>query len=243
MATVLPLSVKNIRKSFDDFTAVKDVSFTVKPGEVLGIVGPNGAGKSTTIKMVLGLLAPDSGTISLFDSTADDPAVRRRIGYMPETPAFYAKLTGFELMTYVGELFQLPKSLIKSRSEELLKLVGLTDAAKRQVGGYSKGMTQRICLAQALMNEPELIFLDEPMDGLDPIGRIRMREILLAVKKRGAAIVFNSHVLSDVEIMSDRVAIMDKGVLKACDTVKKLIPKGKTLEDVFVSMVEVNNEA
>jgi ABC-2 type transport system ATP-binding protein len=243
MATVLPLSVSKIRKSFGDFTAVQDVSFTVKAGEVLGIVGPNGAGKSTTIKMILGLLEPDKGTVKLFGSTADDLSVRKRIGYMPETPAFYSKLTGRELMTYVGELFQLPKATIKERTEELLNLVGLKDAANRQVGGYSKGMTQRICLAQALMNEPELIFLDEPMDGLDPIGRIRMREILLAVKKRGAAIVFNSHVLSDVELMSDKVAIMDQGKLKAFDTVGKLIPKGKTLEDVFVKLIATSDEA
>ncbi|HSI20553.1 MAG TPA: ABC transporter ATP-binding protein [Verrucomicrobiae bacterium] len=243
MAQAIPLSVTKIRKTFGTFTAVKDMSFTVKPGEVVGIIGPNGAGKSTTIKMILGLLEPDSGTISLFGSTADDVAVRRRIGYMPETPSFYSKLTGRELLVYVGELFQLPRPIILERTDELLALVGLKDAADRQVGGYSKGMTQRICLAQALMNEPELIFLDEPMDGLDPIGRIRMREILLAIKKRGAAIVFNSHVLSDVELMSDRVAVMDKGELKAFDTVKKLIPKGKTLEDVFVSLVEVNDEA
>lgn len=243
MATVLPLSVTKIRKTFGDFTAVHDMSFSVKPGEVVGIVGPNGAGKSTTIKMILGLLEPDKGQVKLFGSTADDLRVRQRIGYMPEAPSFYAKLTGRELMQYVGELFQMPKALIQQRTTELLKLVGLEDAASRQVGGYSKGMTQRICLAQALMNEPELIFLDEPMDGLDPIGRIRMREILLAVKKRGAAIVFNSHILSDVEIMSDRVAIMDKGKLKAFDTVKNLIPKGKTLEDIFVKYVDANDEA
>lgn len=243
MATSLPLSVSNVRKSFDGHVAVTGVSFQVKPGEVLGIVGPNGAGKSTTIKMVLGLLEPDGGTISLFGSTAGDLAVRQRIGYMPESPSFYPRLSGRELLTYVGELFQLPRPVIRERTEALLKLVGLTEAAERHVGGYSKGMTQRMCLAQALMNEPELLFLDEPMDGLDPIGRIKMREILLAVKKRGAAIVFNSHILSDVELLSDRVAIMDQGKLQALGTVKQLIPKGKTLEDVFVSHVTGGTDA
>jgi ABC-2 type transport system ATP-binding protein len=238
MMTVPPLTVTGIRKQFGTFTAVEDMTFSVKAGEVLGIIGPNGAGKSTTIKMILGLLTPDTGSIQLFGSTADDPKVRTRIGYMPETPSFYAKLTGRELLKYVGELFQLSPAFIKARSEELLELVGLNGAADRAIGGYSKGMTQRISLAQALMNDPELIFLDEPMDGLDPIGRIQMRQILLAIKERGAAIMFNSHVLSDVELMSDRVAIMDRGFLKRIDTVAKLIPKGKTLEDVFVKTVE-----
>jgi ABC-2 type transport system ATP-binding protein len=243
MAKTHPLTVTKASKSFGDFTAVHPISFQVKAGEVLGIIGPNGAGKSTTIKMILGLLQPDSGSIKLFGSSAHNLEVRRRIGYMPESPSFYAKLTGRELLTYVGELFQLSKPEIKLRSTDLLQLVGLEDAADRAIGGYSKGMTQRICLAQALMNKPELIFLDEPMDGLDPIGRIRMREILLAIKKRGAAIVFNSHVLSDVELMSDTVAIMDHGKLKAYGSVKELIPKGKTLEDVFVRNVEVSHVA
>jgi ABC-2 type transport system ATP-binding protein len=243
MAKSNPLTVTKASKSFGDFQAVQSISLKVNPGEVLGIVGPNGAGKSTTIKMILGLLQPDNGTISLFGSSSDDPEVRRRIGYMPESPSFYAKLTGRELLAYVGELFQLPKEVIRERTEDLLNLVGLEEAADRAIGGYSKGMTQRICLAQALINEPELIFLDEPMDGLDPLGRIRMREILLAVKKRGAAIVFNSHILSDVELMSDTVAIMDRGQLKAYDSVKKLIPKGKTLEDVFIKHVEVSDVA
>lgn len=241
MATPLPLSVSHLQKDFGSFRAVRDVSFEVKAGEVVGIVGPNGAGKSTTIKMVLGLLVPDKGSVSLFGSTIDDLAVRRRLGYMPETPSFYAKLTGRELLHYVGELFAMSKADIAARTTELLELVGLADAADRQVGGYSKGMTQRICLAQAIMNKPDLIFLDEPMDGLDPIGRIQMRNIFMAIKKQGAAIVFNSHILSDVELMSDRVAIMDQGQLKALGSVAKLIPKGKTLEDVFVNHVSANH--
>jgi ABC-2 type transport system ATP-binding protein len=242
MSKNLPLQVTEIRKSFGSFKAVQGISFSVHAGEVLGIVGPNGAGKTTTIKTILGLLQPDKGSIELFGSTIDDMEVRRRIGYMPETPSFYANLTGRELLTYVGELFQMAPKEITARSNELLDLVGLSKAADRHLGGYSKGMLQRICLAQALINTPDLIFLDEPMDGLDPIGRIRMKEILLEVKQRGAAIVFNSHILSDVEIMSDRIAIMDHGTILRLETVSKLIPASKTLEQVFIETVEANDE-
>jgi ABC-2 type transport system ATP-binding protein len=236
-----PLVVQNLRKQFDAHVAVADVSFTVQKGEVLGIVGPNGAGKTTTIKTILGLLQADAGTVEIFGKSSQDMSVRTRIGYMPETPSFYAHLTGRELLQFVGELFNLPKTTIRNRSLALLKKMGLADAGNRQLKGYSKGMLQRICLAQALMNEPDLLFLDEPLDGLDPIGRIRMKEVLLEIKEQGTAIVLNSHILSDVEVMSDRIAIMDRGNLLALDTVSKLIPKGKTLEEVFIEMVEANS--
>ena len=238
-----PLVVEDIQKNYGAVKAVRGLSFTVKAGEVVGIVGPNGAGKTTTIKMILGLLEPDKGTISLFDKSITDMEVRQRIGYMPETPSFYNHLTAREIMQFVGELFQLPKETIKQRTKDLLELVGLTKAADRPLRGYSKGMLQRICLAQALINEPDLLFLDEPMDGLDPIGRIRMKEILLEVKSRGASIVFNSHILSDVEAVSDRIMIMDQGKMLKMGTVSQLIPANKTLEDVFIELVETNDAA
>ena len=238
MKTVL--DIQSIRKRFGDFTAVEDISLTVPAGEVLGIVGPNGAGKTTTIKMILGLLQPDSGSITLFGNSINDAATRARIGYMPETPSFYSHLTGQELLFLVGELFALPSSLIKERAAELLERVGLSEAAHRQLGNYSKGMLQRIGLAQALINHPELLFLDEPLDGLDPIGRIRMKEVLLEIKKQGTAIVLNSHILSDVAAMSDRIAIMDHGRILKLETVSKLIPKDKALEEVFIETVEAN---
>jgi ABC-2 type transport system ATP-binding protein len=137
-----------------------------------------------------------------------------------------------------GELFGLSGTSLSKRTDELLERVGLADAANRALKGYSKGMLQRVCLAQALVNQPDMLFLDEPLDGLDPIGRIRMKEILLEIKKLGTAIVFNSHILSDVEVMSDRIAIMDHGHLLAIDEVSALIPKGKTLEQVFIEKVE-----
>lgn len=235
-----PLVVDSISKQFGDFTAVHNLSFEVATGEVLGIVGPNGAGKTTTIKMILGLLNPDKGSISLFGGSIQDVALKRRIGYMPETPSFYAHLTGRELLSFVADLFGLSKTEKIERSQNLLARVGLSEAADRQLKGYSKGMLQRICLAQALINQPEILFLDEPLDGLDPIGRIRMKEVLLEIKEQGTAIVLNSHILSDVEVMSDRIAIIDRGSLLKLETVQKLIPAGQTLEQVFIKTVEAH---
>jgi ABC-2 type transport system ATP-binding protein len=237
MHTTLALSVTDLKKSFDKVEAVKSISLKVKPGEVLGIVGPNGAGKTTTIKMILGLLTPDKGEVSLFGESNTLSHVRARIGYMPENPSFYNHLTGRELITFAGELFDMPKDALKKRADELLKLVGLQKAADRQLAGYSKGMLQRICLAQALVNKPEILFLDEPLDGLDPLGRIQMREILEDVKKSGTAIILNSHILSDVAAVSDSIAVMYQGNLIAHGLVDKLVPKGQTLEDVFLKLI------
>jgi ABC-2 type transport system ATP-binding protein len=235
-----PLIVTNVTKQFGAQTAVSNVSFTVQPGEVFGIIGPNGAGKSTTIKMILGLTPVTSGTISLFDQTIAQDNVRQRIGYMPETPSFYSHLTGRELLVLAGELFGMTKAAIAKRSDELLELLDLVDAANRPLNGYSKGMLQRIGLAQALINSPELVFLDEPMDGLDPIGRIAMRKILETIKSSGTSIVFNSHILSDVALISDRIAIMDHGVVLAIGSVNALVPKNKTLEEVFIATITEN---
>lgn len=236
------LEVREIEKQFGSFAAVRGISFSVQPGEVLGIVGPNGAGKTTTIKIILGLLNPDKGSIKVLGEDIARESIREKIGYMPETPLFYSHLTGRELLEFVGALFRMPSSLIRKRSRELLQKVGLQEAANRALGGYSKGMLQRICLAQAMINQPELLFLDEPMDGLDPIGRIEMKELLLEIKKTGAAIVFSSHILSEVEIMSDRIAIMDKGKILTMDMTGKMVPKGKTLEEVFIKTIQGQNQ-
>lgn len=235
----LPLTVTNLTRRFGEQTAVDTLSFSVHAGEVLGIIGPNGAGKTTTIKTVLGLLHPDAGSIHLFGGNPTDTRVRERIGYMPEHPNFGANLTGRELLEFVGALFGLSKADQVARATELLTLVGLPDdAASKKVSGYSKGMLQRIGLAQALVNKPELLFLDEPMDGLDPIGRIAMKELLLKIKAEGTSVVFNSHVLSDVAAVSDRVLVLHRGKTLAYDTVAKLVPKNETLETVFLKLIE-----
>lgn len=235
----LPLTVTDLTRRFGEQTAVDSLSFSVHAGEVLGIIGPNGAGKTTTIKTVLGLLHPDTGTISLFGGNPTSTKVRARIGYMPEHPNFGANLTGRELLEFVGALFGLSKQDRAARAQELLTLVGLPeDAAGKKVSGYSKGMLQRIGLAQALVNKPDLLFLDEPMDGLDPIGRIAMKELLLTIKASGTSVVFNSHVLSDVAAISDRVLVLHKGKTLAYDTVTKLVPKGESLETVFLKLIQ-----
>jgi len=233
------LTVSHLTKRFLGGTAdaVHDVHFSVHPGEVLGIIGPNGAGKSTTVKLILGLVEPTEGSVQLFGTDVRDQRVRQRIGYMPESTAFYPTLTGRELLTMVGRLFGMSKQAITERSAELLAKVDLTEAADRQLGGYSKGMLQRINFAQALINTPDLIFLDEPLDGLDPLGRIAMRELLLKEKERGAAIVFNSHILSDVSLISDRIAILHKGALLKLESTASLVPKDRSLEDVFISPI------
>ncbi len=206
----------------------------------MGIVGPNGAGKSTTIKSILGLVTPTSGKVTIFGGKADSLQLRNRVGYMPETPSFFSHLSGSELLHFAGSLFGMKGKSLTARVNELLAKVGLEAAGKKPLSSYSKGMLQRICLAQALINKPELLFLDEPMDGLDPIGRIRMKELLISIKKEGTAIVLNSHILSDVAELADQIAIMDQGTLVAYDTTANLIPKGKTLEEVFIAKLGIS---
>ncbi len=191
------------------------VDLSVYQGETFGLLGQNGAGKTTLLKTLLGIVRPSKGKATLLGKPLGDRNVKKRIGYLPENPYFYDYLTGWEILEFTGGLFQIPHHVQKARIPELLELVGLStkDAKKKQLRRYSKGMLQRIGLAQALINDPELVFLDEPMSGLDPLGRYQMREIILSLKRQGKTIFFNSHVLSDVEKVCDRVAILDKGEL------------------------------
>ena len=191
------------------------VNLEVYPGETFGLLGQNGAGKTTLLKTLLGIVRPTQGKATLLGKPIGDRNVKKRIGYLPENPYFYDYLTGWEILEFTGGLFEIPRSLQKTLIPELLELVGLSlkDAKKKQLRRYSKGMLQRIGLAQALINDPELVFLDEPMSGLDPLGRYQMREIILSLKRQGKTIFFNSHILSDVEKVCDRVAILDKGEL------------------------------
>ena len=199
-----PMAVKKIR-------AVKDVSFTVGRGQIFGFLGPNGAGKTTTIKVLTSLIRPSSGKVSVFGGDPGDLNVRRKIGYLPETPNFYDYLTAREFLDIMGRFYGLDRKHRRRRVDELLETVGLTYAAKRKLRKFSKGMLQRVGIAQALIGDPELVILDEPMSGLDPIGRREVREIIANLKTEGKTVFFSSHILSDIEMICDEVVILNRG--------------------------------
>ncbi|HEY9903881.1 MAG TPA: ABC transporter ATP-binding protein [Candidatus Sericytochromatia bacterium] len=205
--------------------SLKNCSLTVYQGETFGLLGPNGAGKTTLLKTLLGIVRPTSGRAWLLDSPIGDTQVRQRIGYLPENAYYYDYLTGWEFLQFVAGLFEIPNDLQQQRIPLLIDLVGLSKLAarKKQLRQYSKGMLQRIGLAQALINDPEVVFLDEPMSGLDPIGRYQIREIILSLKAQGKTIFFNSHILSDVEKICDRVAILAEGELICTGSLDELL--------------------
>jgi len=204
---------------------LKRCSLSVFQGETFGLLGPNGAGKTTLLKTLLGIVRPTAGQGFLLSRPLGDRAVKQRIGYLPESPYFYDYLTGWEFLQFTAGLFQITASVQRRRIPQLLDLVGLAQSAarKKQLRQYSKGMLQRVGMAQALINDPELVFLDEPMSGLDPLGRYQMREIILSLKAQGKTVFFNSHVLSDVEVICDRVAILVQGELVCIGSLDELL--------------------
>jgi len=206
--------------------ALKSLDLCVGQGEVFGFLGPNGAGKSTTIKLAMGLLRPTSGMASVMGVSAAQPESRRRVGYLPENPAFYDYLSAEEYLLFVASQFGMGRELIKSRSEETLKLLGLWDARKRPMRGYSKGMIQRVGVAQTLVHDPDVYILDEPMSGLDPIGRALVKDIILDLKKRGKCVFFSTHITDDVEKVCDRVGVIVKGTLVVVDSVENILRSG-----------------
>jgi ABC-2 type transport system ATP-binding protein len=222
------LSVSDLHKTFrigflrKRVEAVRGVSFDVAQGQTFGVLGPNGAGKTTSIKSTLRLIFPDKGTVKLFGATLTTKMLRR-VGYMPENPYVYQYLRAPEFLDLCGRLVGLDAATRRRRVAEMLELVGLAKAVDRPIGRFSKGMTQRIGLAQALLHDPELLILDEPMSGLDPIGRKQVRDIILSERKAGKTIVFTSHVLSDVEMLCDRIAIIHRGQVVARGTLDELL--------------------
>ncbi|MGQ4647019.1 ATP-binding cassette domain-containing protein [Lyngbya aestuarii] len=205
--------------------SLKNCSLSVYQGETFGLLGPNGAGKTTLLKLLLGIIRPTSGRGWLLGKPLGDLAVKQQIGYLPENAYFYDFLTGWEFLQLAGGLFQIPGSVQRQVIPRLLELVGLSQSAARnkQLRQYSKGMLQRIGMAQALINDPEVVFLDEPMSGLDPLGRYQIREIILSLKAQGKTIFFNSHILSDVEKICDRVAILAQGELICTGSLDELL--------------------
>jgi ABC-2 type transport system ATP-binding protein len=200
-----------LRKVFGGKVAVRDLTLTVRRGEIFGFLGPNGAGKSTSIKMLLGLARPTSGEAFVLDAPSGDVAIRRRIGFLPENFRFYEWLTPAELLHLHGRLCGVPASKLSARVPALIDLVGLTPHIDKRLQNFSKGMLQRIGLAQALVHEPEVIFLDEPTSGLDPLGRRMVRDIIRAQRDRGATVFLNSHLLSEIEITCDQVVFIREG--------------------------------
>jgi ABC-2 type transport system ATP-binding protein len=203
--------------------AVDDVSFTVGQNEIFGFLGPNGAGKTTTLKMLMGLIFPSSGAAKLFGRPVGDRAAKRRLGFLPENPYFYDYLSGEELLDLMGRLFGLDGAERKKRARTLLERVGLQRAADRALRKYSKGMVQRLGIAQALINDPELVVLDEPMSGLDPIGRKEIRDLIVELKREGKTVLFSTHILSDVELICDRVAMLVGGRMRDVGPLKQLL--------------------
>lgn len=203
--------------------AVKNATFTVKRGEIFGLLGPNGAGKTTTIKSILRLIFPTEGEIRIFGSSAGAREATRRVGYMPENPYVYQYLKPLEFLDLCGRLTGIPREERRARSEAMVDKVGLRHAVDRPIGKFSKGMMQRVGLAQALLHDPELLVLDEPMSGLDPIGRKEIRDVLLEQRARGKTLLFTSHILSDVELLCDRVVIMQRGEITSEGKVHELL--------------------
>ena len=229
------VSVRGLTKIFKDFwgrpkaRAVDNVDFEVRPGEVFGLLGPNGSGKSTTVKLLLGLLHPTRGHIEVFGHSPRHVATKSRIGYLPEESYLYRYLNSRETLDFFGNLFRLPKAERNDRAEQLLEMVGLGQARTRAIGEFSKGMQRRIGLAQALINDPDLIILDEPTAGLDPIGCREVKDLILALARRGKTVILSSHLLADVEDVCDRVVIYYGGRIQAMGPLKELLVKPDSL--------------
>ena len=206
--------------------ALKGISLTVGVGEVFGFLGPNGAGKSTTIKCLVGLIQPTSGYARIMGTSITKVESRRHVGYLPENPAFYDYLTALEYLEFVGKTFGMSAELLSARSEEVLHQLDLWEARKRAIRGYSKGMVQRLGIAQTLLHDPDLYILDEPMSGLDPIGRALVKDIILDLKRRGKSVFFSTHITSDVESVCDRVGIILNGELQSVELVETIMASG-----------------
>ena len=206
-----PVAAEGLVKHYGRRVAVDGISLHIDPGEVVGLLGPNGAGKTTTVKMLLGLVRPTSGSAALFGIPVSQPAARTRVGYLPEQFRFPPWLTGARLLDLHGRLVGLDAEKRREHAAAVLELVGLTGRETEPIGSYSKGMQQRIGLAQALVGDPALVILDEPTSALDPIGRRDVREVVRTLRARGTAVVLNSHLLSEVEMVCDRVVIVDRG--------------------------------
>jgi ABC-2 type transport system ATP-binding protein len=229
MSDTKAIETQNLRKQFGNAVAVRGLTLEVERGEVFGFLGPNGAGKTTSIKMLLGLVKPSAGSAQLLGKPITDRNARARAGFLPEHFRFHDWLTAKEFLTVHGQLYKIDQKKLEKRACELLELVGLTPFFDKQLRTFSKGMLQRIGLAQALLNEPELVFLDEPTSGLDPVGRRLVRDIIRQLREKGTTVFLNSHLLSEVEITCDRVAFIKHGEVIQVSQVSTLMEGSTTV--------------
>ncbi len=237
------ITIRNLSKKYKSAKqySVDDISLEIKEGEVFGFLGHNGAGKTTTMKMILGFLNPTSGKIEINGFDPKDLESKRITGFLPEHVNLYKYLTAREFLRFCGEIFDIEKPLLEARIEDLLleKLKFPAEAIDRPIGGYSKGMQQRVGIAQALINDPQLVFLDEPMSGLDPVGRKTVKDLILHLKEQKKTVFFNSHILNDAEVLCDKVAIIKMGKIILNGSVAEVTQNGKkTLEEVFIETME-----
>lgn len=241
------IEITNLDKAFGSRRkpnqALRNLSLTIAQGEVFGFLGPNGAGKSTTIKLLLHFLKPDSGSLNILGKAVGQKEFRHQIGYLAEFPVFYDHLTAKETLLLSGRLSGMTRQSIDQRIPMLLEHMNLTDAADRRVGGFSKGMKQRLGMANALVHDPEVLIFDEPMSGLDPVGRHQIKGLIAELKQAGKTIFFSSHILSDIEALCDRIGIIHKGVLLYSGGLENFLGTGKGLEERFVSVIEEADHA
>jgi ABC-2 type transport system ATP-binding protein len=236
------LKIDGVTKKFrhpmrvwEQITAVDSISCSIDRGEIIGFVGHNGAGKTTTIRMMMGFIAPTSGSISLFGCDPGDPVIKQKIGFLPERPYFYTQLTARELLRYFGSLSGMEKGKLKDAVEKNLKRVGLQDAADRKLSSFSKGMLQRIGIAQAIVHDPEFVVMDEPMSGLDPSGRKEVKALIRELKNEGKTVLFSSHILEDIENLSEKVLIIDHGKIRSFGSIKETLSLGETSYKIIFS--------
>ncbi|ACV62660.1 ABC transporter related [Desulfofarcimen acetoxidans DSM 771] len=232
------IKTDNLTKVYGNRIGCQNICLSINEGQIFGLLGPNGAGKSTLVKMLTGLLRPTSGAAQLLNRPLGDLQARKKIGFLPENFRYQEWLTGYELLSFHAALYKVEKTKRTSRIDEVLKTVGLAGREKQRIRTYSKGMQQRIGLACALLPDPDLLFLDEPTSALDPLGRREVREIVVSLRNRGKTVFLNSHLLSEVEMICDHVAIIKRGQIAASGTVNELLSKSVEVEMIITGMNE-----